>query len=100
MVSNKDKILDISVNLARVSDWAASQNLQKKIRVDQFLSETDGFVRSINANGVSSKFKPTWVKFSSEFKKLLQNRDSEDKLEWAEKALTWANILQHRAKLA
>lgn len=99
-ISNREKILDISVNLARISDWVISENLQKKKRVSQFLLETKEFILSININDVSSKFKPTWIKFSDEFGKLLQDIDSEDKIDWAEKALTWANILQHRAKLA
>ncbi len=98
MISNKDKVMDISVNLARVSDWIFSDN--KKQRVDQFLGETEQFVADLSKENISDRFKPTFKQFKKEFKKLMDDRSTEDKEEWAERALTWANILQHRAILA
>ncbi len=97
-ISNRDKILDISVNLARVSDWIFSES--KRNRVDQFLKESREYLLTISAESVSSRFKPTLIRFKKEFAELLKDRDKSDKEEWAEKALTWANILQHRAQLA
>ncbi len=98
MISNKDIVMDISVNLARVSDWIFSDN--KRHRVDQFLVETEQFVADLSKENISNRFKPTFKQFKKEFKKLMNDRLTEDKEEWAERALTWANILQHRAKLA
>ena len=98
MILNKDKVMDISVNLARVSDWIFSDN--KRQRVDQFLGETEQFVADLSKENLSERFKPTFKQFKKEFKKLMDDRLTEDKEEWAERALTWANILQHRAKLA
>lgn len=100
MVSNKDKILDISVNLARVSDWIFSENPSKQKRVDQFLQETKTFLVDLSKRRVSPRFEPTLIQFKKEFEELLKNRNRIRKNEWAERALTWANILQHRAKLA
>lgn len=100
MINKKDKILDISVNLARVSDWALSESPQKQRRVDQFLQETKEFIKEISLTNISSRFRPTFVSFQTEFRKLLHDRHQSDKMDWAERALTWANILQHRAKLA
>lgn len=97
-LSNKDKILDISVNLARVSEWVFSEKKQK--RVDQFLEEIKEYLQTMSASHVSPEFKPTFIKFSKELEKLLESRYQKDKEEWAERALTWANILQHRAKRA
>ncbi len=97
-ISNRDKILNISVNLARVSDWVFSQ--RKQSRVDQFLKESEEYLLSINEKTVSIPFRPTLSRFKKEFKKLLQERNNIDTYDWAERALTWANILQHRAKLA
>lgn len=96
----KNKILDISVNLARVSDWVLSENPQKQDRVDQFLEETRGFLSEVSSRAVSSRFQSTLSSFQAEFDKLLRDRHQTNKKEWAERALTWANILQHRAKLA
>lgn len=98
MDSNKDIILNISVNLARVSDWILSEKKQR--RVDQFLEETKEFLLMLPVGGVSKRFQSTLLRFQKEFKQLLLERNSADKKDWAERALTWANILQHRAKLA
>ncbi|MEK7559446.1 MAG: hypothetical protein AAB521_04010 [Patescibacteria group bacterium] len=95
MISNKDKVLDISVNLARVSDWILTP--EKKNRVDQFMEETKQFVDELSKENLSDRFKPTFEQFKKEFVKLLDERLTADKEEWAEKALTWANILQHRS---
>lgn len=99
-ISNKDLVLDISVNLARVSDWCFSESSSKRARVDQFLEETREFVDQLSMSRLSERFEPTFSAFQKEFTSLLAEKDSADKEEWAEKALTWANILQHRAKLA
>ena len=98
MVDTRNKILDISVNLARISDWILSENTHKQARVDQFLQETKQFLSQIN--NVSDSFKPTLKRFKKEFNQLLKDRTSPNRYDWAEKALTWANILSHRAKLA
>ena len=98
MTNTTNKILDISVNLARVSDWILSESNQKQARVDQFLEETDQFIAEV-AN-VSDSFKPTFERFKKEFNQLLKDRNNPNRYDWAEKALTWANILSHRAKLA
>lgn len=99
-LSPKDKILDISVNLARVSDWILYESPQKQRRVNQFLQEIENYAISLFHDDVSVRFQKTRKQFLEEFKKLLKDRDQKDKYDWAERALTWANILQHRAKLA
>lgn len=96
----KEKILDISVNLARVSDWIMQNTEVKQRRVDQFLGETKQYVSSLAYDDVKPSFVKTRKQFTEEFKKLLRDRSQSDEYEWAERALTWANILQHRAKLA
>ncbi len=95
----KDRILDISVNLARISDWILSENQRKQNLVDQFLAETKNFLKDLSKSNVSSRFLPTLEQFKLEFEKLIKDRNQKDKEEWAERALTWANILQHRAAL-
>ena len=96
----KDKIMDISVNLARVSDWIFSDNEKRQRRVDQFLEEIKEYLETIQEDSLNKRFQPTFKDFEEDFKKLLVDRSTEDKYDWAERALTWANILQHRAKLA
>lgn len=92
----KDKILDISVNLARVSDWILDKDKEK--RVEQFLDETDEILASIDHKQINAGFLSTFSSFQNEFKKLKENKNMADRYSWAEDALTWANILQHRSK--
>lgn len=87
--------LNIAVNLGRVARWASEGRLS---RVNQFLEETEGYIRELEDSPKSQRFTPTFEAFKKAFGKL----KSETKLNdlWAEDALTWANILTHRAKLA
>ena len=88
-------VLNIAVNMERLSQWSQDGNLK---RLDQFLAQTEGYLVRLQRQDVSEKFKPTLIRFTSEME-LLKNSDKQS-MKWAEKALTWANILTHRAKLA
>lgn len=87
--------LHIAVNLGRVSRWAVEK---KQSRIEQFLSETEGYLQELEKAPKSEKFLPTFNSFKSKFVQLKGNVKLDQ--EWAEDALTWANILTHRAKLA
>lgn len=91
----QDLTLNIAVNLGRVSRWAMEK---KQGRIEQFLDETEGYLKELENAPKNEKFIPTFNSFKSKFVQLKGNvRLDED---WAEDALTWANILTHRAKLA
>ena len=91
----KDLVLNIAVNLGRVSRWAMEG---KRARIMQFMDETQNYLELLEKTKVSAKFYPTLELFKEKFSKLKNNIELNDI--WAEDALTWANILQHRAKLA
>lgn len=94
-------ILDISVNLARISEWVAESYEPHTKLINFFMKQNQKFLNELYILEVSSKFQPTLNRFKKEFQRLKRLKITEDnKLSWAEKALTWANILQHRAKLA
>lgn len=97
-VSAHDRILDISVNLTRVGNWVADSYEEKMDLVKFFLDQTEEYISEVRASKVSEEFRPVLVKFDREFQKL-KNSQKFDQA-WAENALTWANILTHRAKLA
>lgn len=88
-------ILNIAVNLGRLSRWASQGNID---RIKQFLGETDQYLQSLEAAPRNKQFEPTFDNFKRQFQHLKENQQYDD--EWAEIALTWANILTHRAKLA
>lgn len=94
------QILNISVNLARLSQWVYEGYDQRSQLIDKFLEQTTGYIDDLAKQRISKDFQPTLKQVKKEFTNLKHSINKEDKLYWAEKALTWANILQHRAKLA
>lgn len=91
----KDLTLNIAVNMGRLCRWVMEGRNE---RVNQFLKETENYLDSLEHAAKSERFMPTFTAFKSKFFEL-KNKEKKDKI-WAEDALTWANILQHRAKLA
>lgn len=99
-LSQKDIILDIAMNLCRIGNWAADDYWVKKKRLDFFLKQTSSYLKSIDQNWINPKFGKTFNKFKSHYYQLLKERQTlKHPLVWAEKMLTWGNILTHRARL-
>lgn len=95
------QVLNISVNVARLSEWIADSYISRKPLIDIFIEQTENYLNDLSGQNISEGFKPTLKSFQIEFEKLKAGiEDEKDKLYWAERTLTWANILQHRAKLA
>lgn len=95
------QIMNISMNMGRIGSWVADCYDSKKKLIPKFINETEQFLLDLSYKDISKDFKPTLNKFSSEFKNLKKESiTKKNRLFWAERALTWANILQHRAKLA
>lgn len=67
--------------------------------INKFLKQTENFLNDLDTQKISEEFKPTLERLKKEFAILKRSVNKQDKRHWAEKALTWANILQHRAKL-
>lgn len=94
------QVLNISVNLSRLSQWVYEGYDKRSALIDRFLEQTENYLKDLDKQNISQGFKPTLEKVKKEFIVLKQQVNNQDKLSWAEKVLTWANILQHRAKLA
>lgn len=95
------QILNISVNMARIAYWTADSLESKRQLIIRFIDQTSSYTSDLEKQNIPERFKPTLKKFKKEFAKLKYEEITEqNKLQWAEKALTWANILQHRSKLA
>ena len=90
-----DLTLNIAVNLGRLSKWAIEG---KTNRIDQFLKETEVYLNQLENAEKSEQFNKTFSVFKQKFQDLKKNPILNEV--WAEEALTWANILTHRAKLA
>lgn len=87
--------LNIAVNCGRLCRWAMDG---RAARIEQFLAETDEYLKALDLAPKSQRFMPTFEWFKKDFSKLRHNVKLD--AEWAEAMLTWANILTHRAKLA
>lgn len=97
----KAKILDIAMNLNRIGNWAADDFQGKEKRIKLFLDQTDQYIESVPKASLSQPFKKTFENFLEEYKGLGQEGQKKpaDVLAWAEKLMTWGNILTHRVQL-
>jgi hypothetical protein len=93
-MTTRDLVLNIAVNMGRLGRWAYEG---KRVRVEQFLRETGGFVDDLEKMPRSPRFEKTFVFFKKEFLGLRNERHYD--AVWAETAWTWADILTHRAQL-
>lgn len=87
--------LNIAVNLGRLARWVGEGKTE---RVAQFVAETDEYLNQLHSAEKSVRFEKTLKAFNESFARLKANYKY-DQI-WAEEALTWSNILTHRAKLA
>lgn len=93
------QVLNISVNLSRLSQWIYEGYDKRTELVDKFMEQTENFLADLDKQNISNDFRPTLERVKAEFVSLKETLHTKDRRYWAEKALTWANILQHRAKL-
>lgn len=94
-MDSREIILNIAVNLGRLCRFAIGG---RRERVEQFLAQTEEYLKALESATKSSRFLPTYEWFKNDFKRL--SRDVRMDADWAESMLTWANILSHRASLA
>ncbi len=87
--------LHIAVNLKRIARFAHEGAAG---RVDQFLEETDEYVRQLTDAPKAQDFTKTFERFREMFAH--RKADPARDIDWAEEMATWGNILTHRAKLA
>jgi len=94
-MGSREIILNIAVNLGRLCRFAMEG---RRERVEQFLGQTEEYLKALELAPKSPRFLPTYEWFKIEFRRLSQ--DVRMDADWAESVLTWANILSHRASLA
>lgn len=101
MVSQKQQILDIAMNLNRIGNWAADGYDAKQKRIVQFLEQTKDYVNEMKGTSFGPEFQPTMDRFLPEFQALYAEGIAKpgDVDVWAEKMMTWGNILTHRASM-
>jgi len=100
-MTTKAKILDIAMNLNRIGNWAADDYPGKKERIKTFLASTSNYLDSLKSDCLPPSLKGTIKTFVSEYRQLENEglNGPKDNLLWAEKMMTWGNILTHRSRL-
>ena len=100
-MNTKNKILDIAMNLNRIGNWAADGYVVKKERIKIFLDNTSEYIDKIDRVGLDDSFGKTYDRFIGEFPSLRAEglKGPKNPLYWAEKMMTWGNILTHRSSL-
>src|SRR3989338_3042052 len=93
-MNTQELTLNIAVNLGRIGRWSLEGRTN---RLNQFLEETQGYIRQLEQAPKSARFQRTFDIFTETFEGLRSDVRSDP--QWAEMMFTWANILTHRAKL-
>ncbi|MBP9691458.1 hypothetical protein KBD81_05265 [Candidatus Woesebacteria bacterium] len=91
----QEATLNIAVNLGRLSRFATEG---KTTRVQMFLDDTQQYIDILEQEPKREKFLSTYEQFILAYHEL-RTMNTYD-YDWADTALTWASILEHRAKLA
>lgn len=100
-MSEKDKILDVAMNLNRVGNWAADGYKAKQKRIVLFLNQTTQYLNLLDTSNLPQPLKTSLSKFQQEYSQLKKEglNGPKDPVAWAERMMTWGNILTHRAQL-
>lgn len=100
-MDKKAVVLDIAMNLNRIGNWVADDYPGKKKRILLFLNQTTEYINSLQNKSFSPRFNPTWISFTQKYSQIEKDVEAgkKDKLELAEKLMTWGNILTHRVNL-
>jgi len=95
------KILDIAMNLNRIGNWAADDYDAKRGRIKTFLGNTTTYIQSLDISAFPTSFAETFRDFTKDYSSLEKEglNHPKDPIYWAEKMMTWGNILTHRSKL-
>ena len=98
-LDKKSVILDIAMNLNRIGNYAADNFEATRERVKMFINQTSQYIDDLKNEEFNESFKETYQNFLAEYRSLEKLEENKDKFRWAEKMMTWGNILTHRAKL-
>lgn len=94
------QLLSISANLLKISRLSKKDLKENPILINRLILDIESYLNNFLNQKISRSLRLYLNKFAKDFWLIKLELVKED-LEWsAEKALTWANILQQRAKLA
>lgn len=95
----KIQILNISVNMARMGELVLKSGGAKSELLQKLLSQTESYLHDLRSENIPNRLSQTLKKFNQEFKRLKSQEISINPELWAERAITWGDILQIRVTL-
>ncbi len=102
MTSNKNKLLDIGMNLTRIANWITEDYSTKLKRIEIFFNQTTNDLNSLDEKAMPTHYSKNALKrFKYEYtllKSAILNTSQPNDI-IAERMLTWGNILTHKASL-
>lgn len=107
----KTQILNISVNLARIGNWIDSLPAIKRdygaqgytarvALIEKIVVQTESYLSDLKPQMVLTNLQLSIKRLKEDFGLYRKPIAEESRMLLAEKALTWANILQHRVESA
>jgi len=102
MTNNKNKLLDIGMNLTRIGNWITDDYTTKKKRIRIFFNQTSNDLHSLDDKVMPTKQSRNALKrFKQEYPLIESSvlNSSSPNIILAEKMFTWGNILTHKAAL-
>jgi len=87
------------MNCTRIGNWGADDFTTKQPRIVLFLKQTKNYIETVVQT--SPRFQNTFRSFQKDFRTLYVEgmTKPKDTDVWAEKMMTWGNILTHRTAL-
>jgi hypothetical protein len=80
------------MNLNRIGNFTADGKLK---RAEMFLENNAGYLDELKKSKFPVKFRKTYERFAQDYERLGEEPKTEA---WAERMMTWGNILTHRSK--
>ncbi len=94
------QLLSISADLIKIANLSKKDLKENPILINRLILDIESYLNNFSSQAISRSLRLCLNKLAKDFWLIKLELVKEDSEWWAEKALTWANILQHRAKLA
>lgn len=93
------QLLTIGIDLIKIAGLSKKDLKKDPFLVNKLILDIESYLNNFSDQKISRSLRLCLNKFAKDFW-LIKVELVSGESGWAEKALTWANILQHRAKLA
>lgn len=94
------QLLSISADLVKIANLSKKDLQENLILINRLILDIESYLNNFSSQEISRSLRLCLNKFAKDFWLIKVELFGDKSAKATEKALTWANILQHRAKLA